>query len=133
MPQMKLAIQESCDGSTVTSKTEYPTPSFCSPPPPVAALPAKLLPELALVAGAVVYALAPEWQPWIGNSLEALVFIEVIFSLAQLTLTDIATRLKKSPPLWAGGLLVAALGVLYPEVGRVVLAMAREGWPVFLP
>lgn len=97
------------------------------------ALLAKLLPELALVAGAVIYALAPGWQPWIGQSLEALVFIEVIFSLAQLTLTDIATRLKKPPPLWAGGLLVVGLGVLYPEVGRVVLAMAREGWPVFLP
>jgi hypothetical protein len=99
----------------------------------VGALLAKLLPELALVGGAVVYALAPGWQPWIGESLEALVFIEVIFSLAQLTLTDIATRLRKPPPLWAGGLLVVGLGVLYPEVGRVVMAMAREGWPVFLP
>ena len=53
---------------------------------------------------------------------EALVFVEVIFSLAQLTLTDVATRLKKPPPLWAGGLLVVGLGVLYPEVGRMVLA-----------
>lgn len=97
------------------------------------ALLAKLLPELALVAGAVVYALAPGWQPWIGRSLEALVIAEVVFCLAQLTLTDIATRLRKPPPLWAGGLIVVGLGVLYPEVGRMVLAMAREGWPVFLP
>jgi hypothetical protein len=111
-----------------------------TPNAPVDARPAlldllpKVLPELGLVAASLAAAIAPAWlPPVVGQSLQAIVLVEVLFCMAQASLTDIATRLRKAPPVWLGVLILAGLAVMNPEVARMVIGMFREGWMVFLP
>ncbi len=49
------------------------------------------------------------------------------------TVVDIATRLRRAPPWWAGLALAGALLVLYPEVPGLVLATLQEGLWIALP
>jgi hypothetical protein len=77
------------------------------------------------------------WPQGVGARLaESLYFValvEVFFCMAQATLTDVATRLRKRPPLWAIVLVGGGLALLYPEVVTVTRAAFAQGWVVFLP
>ena len=60
-------------------------------------------------------------------------FVEGGFLMAQGTLVDIATRLRKRPPLWAV-VLIAGLVILFSEHTHAVLRAAWErGAVVFVP
>lgn len=94
----------------------------------------KLLPELAMVLAALAVALMPERVPTsVRESMEFVVLVEVLFCMAQATLTDIATRIKKPPPLWLGLLILGGLALFNPDVVSVVVGMFRQGWAIFLP
>lgn len=59
--------------------------------------------------------------------------VEGGFLMMQGTLVDIATRLKKRPPVWAVALIVAAV-VLLSDEARGVLGLAwQRGTVVFIP
>jgi hypothetical protein len=94
----------------------------------------KLLPELGMVVAAVVVATMPERVgPSLRDSIGFVALVEVLFCMAQGTLTDIATRLKKPPPLWLGLLILGGLALFNPDVVSVVVGMFRQGWAIFLP
>jgi hypothetical protein len=70
------------------------------------------------------------------TSRQELVFILVVeggFLMMQGTLVDIATRLKKRPPVWLIVIIVAAVAI-FSEHSLAVVQMAwQSGWVVFLP
>lgn len=70
------------------------------------------------------------------SSRQELVFILIVeggFLMMQGTLVDIATRLKKRPPVWLIAIIVAAV-VVFSEHSLAVVRMAwHSGWVVFLP
>lgn len=102
-------------------------------PRPLDLLP-KLLPEVWLVGAALAVAVWPERvAPGVTAGLYFVVLVEVVFSLAQGTLTDVATRLRRRPPWWAVPLIAGGLALMYPEVTSLVGAVLAQGWPVFLP
>jgi hypothetical protein len=100
----------------------------------IAALLPKLLPELWLVGAALALAL---WPERVGFQVrEGLFFVavtEVVFCLAQGTITDLATRLRKRPPWWVVALIVAGLALLYPEGVSMLRAAFAAGWTFFVP
>jgi hypothetical protein len=98
------------------------------------AIAGKLLPELAMTIAAVA------WQVWpetVGRQVaEGLTFValtEVFFAMAQGTLTDVATRLRRRPPWWLVVLIAGGLGLMYPDTVMMLRGAFREGWMVFLP
>jgi hypothetical protein len=100
----------------------------------LAALLPKLLPELWMVGVALALALWPErvgLQMVEGLYLVALA--EVVFCLAQGTITDLATRLRKRPPWWLLVLIVGGLALFYPDGVRMARAAFAQGWAVFVP
>jgi len=101
-------------------------------PVPATTVLAKLLPELSVVAMAMAFVLVPRLQaPELRAGLQIVVLLEVAFCLAQGTLTDIATRLRKAPPWWVAIPLVAGVVLFFPET-RIVYHVLRDGsWVVF--
>jgi hypothetical protein len=74
---------------------------------------------------------------WLGNLRQELflvIMLEGGFLLAQATLVDIASRLKKRPPVWAILPILAAVVVLAPGFGLDMIRMAwAQGSAVFVP
>lgn len=70
------------------------------------------------------------------TSRHELVFILIVeggFLMMQGTLVDIATRLKKRPPVWLIVIIVAGV-VIFSEHSLAIVQMAwASGWVVFLP
>jgi len=98
------------------------------------AVAAKLLPELSMVLAAVAWQLWPERVgPQVVAGLTFVGLTEVLFAMAQGTLTDIATRLRRRPPWWLVVLIAGGLGLFYPDTVMVLRHAFREGWMVFLP
>jgi len=95
----------------------------------------KLLPELSLALAFLAAALLPERVgPRLRETMFFVVIVEVMFCMAQGTLTDIATRMRKPPPWWLGVLIVA--GVLLfttPAVGITTGLVREGGWLVASP
>jgi len=95
----------------------------------------KLLPELSLTLAFLAAAVLPDRiAPLLRETMYFVVIVEVMFCMAQGTLTDIATRMRKPPPWWLGLLIVA--GVLLfttPAVGITTGLMREGGWLVALP
>ena len=86
-----------------------------------------------LLAAAALVEAGPPWLLGMREELYFALFIEGGFLLAQGTLVDIATRLRKRPPLWAVA-LIAGLVVLFSEHTHAVLRAAWErGTMVFVP
>ena len=104
-----------------------------TPAGPLDLLP-KLLPELTLTLAALVLAVSPDrYGPRVRESLTAVVLVEVFFCMGQATLTDVATRLKRSPPWWLGILILGGIVLLNPDIIAITRGIFREGWPVFVP
>jgi hypothetical protein len=96
------------------------------------------LPDAAMALVFAVAALmdvvpfAPAMMEWRGELLFVLL-VEGGFLLMQGTLVDIATRLKKRPPLWVIP-IIAGVVVLFSDHARLILQMAWErGAFVFIP
>lgn len=92
---------------------------------------------LLFAAAALVHvlpsALVPPALHAAGDELFFALVVEGGFLLAQATLVDIATRLKKRPPLWAAVLIVAAV-ILFSQYSLEVVRLAWErGTLVFVP
>jgi hypothetical protein len=107
-----------------------------SPPEAIAwpGLLAKAVPELWLACVAVAIGIAPERvSPALVEGLQLVVFAEVMFAMAQATLTDVATRLRRRPPIWLGVLIVAGIAIFYPDTIHFVRYAFDMGWAVFLP
>jgi hypothetical protein len=78
----------------------------------------------------------PELGPRLGelaNDLTFGVYCEAAFLMLQWTLSDIATRLKKRPPIWAIVLTAAFLLLIYPESRVMILMAYHRGAAVLLP
>jgi hypothetical protein len=96
---------------------------------------------VAFAVAAVVLFLTPEQLAAVPHLLHGMqedlgfvVMVEGGFLLAQGTLVDIASRLKKRPPLWAIVPIVAAVVLFSPGFGMDVLRMAwHQGGMVFVP
>ena len=93
-----------------------------------------------LAAAASVDFLPPRWLSSLPTALLetrqefyfALV-VEGAFLMSQGTLVDIATRLRKRPPVWAVALIAAAV-VMFSNETRAVLQLAwQKGAVVFIP
>jgi hypothetical protein len=94
----------------------------------------QLVPELWLASLALAVALVPERVSMdLSQSLMLVPIGELFFCMAQGTLTDVATRLRKRPPLWTIPLILVALGVAYPDTVYFLRMTWGAGWPVFLP
>ncbi len=99
-------------------------------------LAARLLPECLSLAFALSLAggVVPDW---LGVSpmevLHWVVLTEAATLMFLCTVVDVATRLRRAPPWWAGVLLCAVLLLVYPEVPRMVLAALHEGMWIALP
>ena len=98
------------------------------------ALAGKLLPELSMTIAALA------WQVWpeavgrhVAESLTFVALTEIFFGMAQGTLTDVATRLRRRPPWWLMVLIAGGLGLMYPDTVMMLRGAFREGWMVFLP
>ena len=95
----------------------------------------KLLPELSLALAFLAAAVLPDRVgPLMRETMYFVVIVEVMFCIAQGTLTDIATRMQKPPPWWLGLLIVG--GVLLfttPALGITSGLMRDGGWLVALP
>lgn len=91
-----------------------------------------------LFAAAALLELFPSvaLPPYLGEMRDELFFVLLVeggFLLAQGTLVDIATRLKKRPPIWAAALIVVGV-VLFSDHTLDVLKMAwQRGSLVFVP
>lgn len=99
-------------------------------------LTARLLPECLSLAFAL--ALATQAMPtWFSvlpqDVLHWVVMTEGATLMFLCTVVDVATRLRRAPPWWAGIPLCAFLLLVYPEVPRLVLAALHEGMWVALP
>ena len=86
---------------------------------------------------ALVEFLPPQYIPiWFLGPREELIFglfVEGGFLMMQGTLVDIATRLRKRPPLWLALLILAGV-VLFSSEARAVLQMAwQRGSIIFIP
>lgn len=85
---------------------------------------------------ALVYAAAALWDrfpPQFRDDLVYLLIVEGAFLMAQGTLVDIATRLRKRPPVWAAVLIVAGV-MLFSDYTWGVIRMAwQQGSLVFVP
>ncbi len=99
-------------------------------------LAARLLPECLSLALALALAtqVVPTWFSAAPQAvLQWVVMTEVATLMFLCTVVDIATRLRRAPPWWAGVLLCAFLLLMYPEVPRTVLAALQEGMWIALP
>lgn len=105
-----------------------------TPEPTIPSLLPKLLPELYMAGTAVAVALWPHHlDPRVVEGLYLVAMVEVVFCLAQGTLTDVATRLRKRPPWWAVVLIGGGVALMYPETLQFARAAFAAGWPVFVP
>ena len=92
---------------------------------------------MSIIADAVMALLfaVAAFRPFHG--LDGLVFVLLVeggFLLMQGTLIDIATRLKKRPPIWAVVLIAGGVLLFTGDYGLQVLRMAWEqGMAVFVP
>lgn len=96
----------------------------------------RMLPELVALAAAVLIALhaVPASLAEVARGvLPLVVMTEAATLMFMCTLVDVASRLRRPPPWWAGVLGCGALLALYPEVPQLVLAALREGLWVALP
>jgi hypothetical protein len=99
-----------------------------------------LLLAMILALAALTHLMTPEQllhvpQGFLGIQEELLfvLFVEGGFLLMQGTLVDIATRLKKQPPIWLAVIILGGV-VLFSGYPLQVLMMAwHMGWFVFLP
>jgi hypothetical protein len=91
-------------------------------------------PEFAMLA--VAAAVAVDAWPF-GVDARALLFgalfLEGATAMFLCTVVDVASRLRRPPPWWAGLLLCAGLLALYPDVLQLVAGLLAEGWWVGLP
>jgi hypothetical protein len=78
----------------------------------------------------------PEIGPRVGQLAADLtfgVYFEAAFVFLQWTLSDIATRLKKRPPVWAMVLIAAFLLMMYPESRGFLMYAQDRGIAVLIP
>jgi hypothetical protein len=95
---------------------------------------AALVPELWLAGVALAVAIRPGLVSHeLAGSLMFVAVGELMFCMAQATLTDVATRLRRRPPLWSIPLILVALGLFYPDTVHFLRVAWALGWPVFLP
>jgi hypothetical protein len=97
---------------------------------------ARLLPEWLALATAL--ALALDLLPaWVAASPQEIVHWVVMSEGVTLmflcSLVDVASRLRRAPPWWAGVLGSIALLAVYPQVPALVIGALREGLWVALP
>ena len=117
--------------TTAESPATEPEPDSEARPLAIAG---KLLPELSVALGAVAWQLWPERVgPQVGAGLTFVGLTEVLFAMAQGTLTDVATRLRRRPPWWLVLLIGGGLGLFYPDTVTMLRHAFREGWTVLLP
>ncbi|MGZ5473470.1 MAG: hypothetical protein ACXW31_08630 [Thermoanaerobaculia bacterium] len=95
---------------------------------------------LLFAAVAVLEVLTPEQlvavPPFLFEAREELAFVLLVeggFLLAQGTLVDIATRLKKRPPIWVVPLIVAAVVIFSEHTWDVLRIAWQRGSLVFVP
>lgn len=84
---------------------------------------------------ALIFALAALRAPWFAGR-EELVFgliAEGGFLMMQGTLADIATRLKKRPPVWAIAIIVIGVAIFSREAMDVLRAAWSRGMVIFIP
>ena len=94
----------------------------------------RAVPEFAMLA--VAFAVALDAWPFEIDGRALLfgaLFIEGATAMFLCTVVDVASRLRRAPPWWAGLLLCAGLLALYPDVSQLVGALFTEGWWVGLP
>ena len=99
-----------------------------------------LLLALLLAAAAVTDFLTPEQLVNVPHALMAMreelifvLFIEGGFLLMTATLVDIATRLKKQPPLWLAILIVGGVALFSGYPFQMLMMAWQAGLVVFLP
>lgn len=99
---------------------------------------ARVLPDLLAAVTVLVLAWpGSALAAWLPESASAAIALAVMVEGATLmflcTVVDVASRLQRPPPWWAGLLLCAALVALYPEVPRLLWQSLDAGWWVALP
>ena len=121
----RLAPVQRGDDSTQAAPTEFV-------PAPLE-LTLKVLPEVSVVGVALACVLTPSYLPAsMHEMLMMIAVVEGVFCIAQGTLTDIATRLRKPPPAWSVPIILVGLAMVFPEA-RAVVSMAQElGWAALL-
>lgn len=95
----------------------------------------KILPEVSTAV--LVLVLWVGWAPdWMSVQLhEALYFLvaaEGATLLLMCTLVDVATRLKRAPPIWLGVLIVVGLLAVYPQVFTLLQMSWELGMATFV-
>ncbi len=99
---------------------------------------ARVLPDALAAATVLALAWPGSWlAAWLPESASAAVAMAVMVEAATLmflcTVVDVASRLRRPPPWWAGLLLCAGLVAVYPEVPRLLWQSLDAGWWVALP
>jgi hypothetical protein len=101
-----------------------------------AGLAASLAPELLSLATALAVALAllpVQLAPAAQQALAWAVMAEAATAMFLCTVVDIASRLRRAPPAWAGVLVAAGVLLVYPEVPQLARALFEESLWVGLP
>lgn len=109
-----------------------------TPPERVDRDPLALLLRVGPEIGMLALATAVAFDAWpFGVDARALLFgalfLEGATAMFLCTVVDVASRLRRPPPWWAGCLLCAGLLALYPDVVQLVAGLLAEGWWVGLP
>jgi len=113
-----------------------PLPATLAPEPParLAAVLAKLLPELSVLLLVSLLLLAPAWAWMIDRN--ALMFVAMADGatlLMSATLVDVASRLTRPPSWWLAPLALVGILLAYPEA----IQLLKLGWSlglwIFLP
>jgi len=87
----------------------------------------KVLPELSVVGVAMASVLIPNYLPAaVDETLMVIAVVEGAFCVAQGTLTDIATRLRKPPPWWIAPIIL--VGLLFPGASIIGSIAQESGW-----
>lgn len=87
----------------------------------------------ALVAAVLAFAVFSEYALGFHDELAFGLMVEGGFLLMQGTLVDIATRLRKRPPVWLIVLIVAGVVLLSGEAMSILRMAWSSGLAVFLP
>jgi hypothetical protein len=99
-------------------------------------LAARVLPEGLSLALALMIAIraTPAWFATEPQLLvQWVVMTEAVTLMFLCTVIDIASRLRRAPPWWAGVLICAGVLLVYPQVPQLLLAALDEGLWIALP
>jgi hypothetical protein len=77
--------------------------------------------------------LVPTWILASRHEFMTVLFVEGAFLMMQGSLVDIATRLRKRPPIWLGVLIIAGVALFSGDSMRMIIIAWQQGMAVFLP